>query len=75
MMWPDYGSPGAPNLDPYYLSPRQVAEFNAQERAQAEMDALEAEAERQAAEEDAALCAFHAEKDAAEAEMRAEVRR
>lgn len=24
-MHPDYGTPGAPNLDPYYASPSQIA--------------------------------------------------
>lgn len=30
-IWPDYGTPGSPNLDPYYISPTQLAEHEAHE--------------------------------------------
>ena len=26
LVWPDYGTPGNPNMDPYYRSPAQVAD-------------------------------------------------
>ena len=32
-VWPDYGSPGAPNMDPYYRSPAQVADDEAEHQA------------------------------------------
>ena len=32
-VWPDYGSPGAPNTDPYYRSPAQVADDEAEHQA------------------------------------------
>jgi hypothetical protein len=28
--WPDYGTPGNPNLDPYYISPEQERELEAE---------------------------------------------
>lgn len=30
--YPDYGSPGAPNMDPYYLSPAEERELSIDER-------------------------------------------
>ena len=32
-IWPNYGSPGAPNLDPYYMDARLEAEIIAREDA------------------------------------------
>ena len=32
-VWPDYGSPGTPNTDPYYRSPAQVADDEAEHQA------------------------------------------
>ena len=32
LVWPDYGTPGAPNMDPYYCSPAQVADAEIEHR-------------------------------------------
>ena len=40
-IWPDYGTPGNPNMDPYYISPEREEELRL-EYAQAE-DALREE--------------------------------
>ena len=36
-MYPDYGTPGAPNMDPYYVSPAEQEDIAAREQ-QAEDD-------------------------------------
>ena len=33
LVWPDYGTPGAPNMDPYYRSPAQVADAEIEHQA------------------------------------------